>query len=829
MKSHTPIYGSEVFRKTLLAGLVAAIFITPAVYADDDDDDADLSNYERKEQGIDREKQKQRHDNDGDETGVTHITFIHTGDLHGDFDDHANPRDGQNSEGGLARVATIVKKIRDKAENSFYVHTGDTIQGSAQSLYTRGQAMVDVMNLMGIDAFAPGNWEHTYGLGRFRELFLGTTDNPSTPALEPDKAPIAAWGITAVNSYYNGEAGNTAGVFADPTAAPYTANPATAAGNRVVNPYGGKPYRVVTIDGVKVGIFGCTTNRGPQIVGSNVTAGVTFTNCKGQVASANNKPILWPAGGHENQDPANPGGFNTVPEIPKYVDILRNQEGVDVVILLSEAGLAENIYNAEHYDGIDIIFSSDMHEETNYPVEITTPNGGKTLVLENGEDGAQVGEIRLELKKNEGETRYTIQKWKWKEHDITDEIAEDPIVAEKIDEVSAPFEGATFDPSKFEPNPFNGTKPTVPLDTVVGTTEIEISRHRYSFEHPSTTGHQPGVIEGTGHSLITDAFRHYALNTVVADDPSGRTYAQIDAPVPPATNPTKFTIGAIRGFRYVNSYPPGSDITYGDLYHFLSIGPQMAVADITAGQLNNQTESAADSCMNSDVTKWAGGWMFNFSGVTLDMNPYLGNVQVGGTNPSTNLISQGRVFSFKLGRTSISDPAAGSALVDGANARTMRYASYFYDADPQKVNNIDIFVSNPTTGAPITRPDSIRLLMRNSDLNRFELVKVNCAQATVPVTYALCPIDAKYKKVDSVDVVAAYVKDVLGGVITAANLPYPRINLSDGTNPVFLPDTRPSLGFPTVEPVWGARAAGTPEFNSTYGQINYTPDQYDQD
>jgi 2',3'-cyclic-nucleotide 2'-phosphodiesterase (5'-nucleotidase family) len=806
--------GSNAFKKTILATVIAGMCAVPAAYADDDDDG---SEYEQKSQGIDAKKERKRHHQDNDDgSDVTHITFIHTSDLHGDFHDHANPRDGQPSEGGLARVATVIKKIRNKAENSLYVHTGDTIQGSAQALFTRGKAMVDVMNLLGVEAFAPGNWEFTYGVGRFREIFLGANGN----------APLADWGISAVNAYYNGDPGNTTGVFAD-SAAPY---PVSNAGKRLVAPYGGKPYRVVTIDGVKVGIFGCTTNRGPQVVGSNVTSGITFSNCKGTIAAAaaaatNSGIIVLDANGNPviGADGKPVRTFAVDPEIPKYVDVLRNQEGADVVILLSEAGLAENIYNAEHYDGIDVIFSSDMHEETNYPVEVTTPSGGTTLVLENGEDGAQVGELRFKLKKKAGETRYTVEKWKWKEHDVTDEIKEDAAVEAKIHEVTAPFEGATFDPSKFEANPFNGTKPSVPLDTVVGSTEIEISRHRYSFEHPTTTGHQPGVIEGTGHALITDAFRHFALNTPVADDATQRTYAQIDA------GTTKFTIGAIRGFRYVNSYPPGSDITYEDLYHFLSIGPQVAVADVTAGQLNNQSESAADSCMNPDVTKWAGGWMFNFSGVTIDMNPYLSNVQVGGTNPATNLISQGRVFNIKLGRTSISDPAAGSALVDGANARTMRYASYFYDTDPQKVNNIDINVSNPTTGAPITRPDSIRVLMRNTELNRFELVKVNCAQATTPVTYALCPIDAKYKKVDSVDVVAAYVKDVLGGVITAANLPYPRINLSDGTNPVFLPDTRPRLGFPTVEPVWGARAAGTPEFNATYGDVRYTPDQYDQD
>lgn len=780
--------------------------------------------------GVDVVKQMDVNSENG--TDVRHITFIHTSDMHGDFHPHDNSRDGQPSEGGIARVATVVKSIRNSSQNSFYVHTGDTIQGSAQALFTRGQAVVDVMNLMGIDAFVPGNWEHTYGLGRFREMFLGTPGNP----------PLAPWNVMAVNSYYNGQAGNAAGsgVFADP-GQPYTTGaPASTAGDLVVAPYNNKPYRVVTIDGVKVGMFGCTTNRGPQIVGSGVTKGVTFTNCKGAVAAANNSPISWPTG-HVNADPADPtNGLKTKPEIPRYVSILRTPagqqvagepegvlgEGVDMVILLSEAGLAENMYNAENFDGIDIIFSSDMHEETNYPVLVETPNGGQTLVVENGEDGAQVGELAIKFMKKAGDTNYKIDVWKWKEHDVTATVAEDPVIAAKVAEVNEPFEGETFDPTKFEANPFNGTKPALPLDTVIGTTEIEISRNRFSFEHPSTTGHQPGVIEGTGHSLITDAFRHFALNTPVADDATQRTYAQIDAPVPPATAPSKYTVGAIRGFRYVNSYPAGSELTYEDLYHFLSIGPQMAVGDFTAAQMNNSSENAADSCMNPNVTAWAGGWMFNYSGVTLDMNPYLGNVQVGGTNPVSNTISQGRLFNFKLGRTSVHDPAAGSLLADGANGRVFRYASYFYDSDPQNVNNIAINTNN-------TKPDSIRVLMRNTDLNRYELVKVNCATATTPVAYPRCAIDPKYAKVDAVELVAKYVQDVLGGVITAANLPYPRINLSNGTTAEFLPDTRQSLGFPTVEPVWGARKDDPNEANDsydqTYGQVNYTGGQIDQD
>ena len=44
---------------------------------------------------------------------------------------------------------------------------------------------------------------------------------------------------------------------------------------------------------MRVGFIGCTTNRGPQVVSSNVTAGLSFTNCMGGVKFPQNKPIGW--------------------------------------------------------------------------------------------------------------------------------------------------------------------------------------------------------------------------------------------------------------------------------------------------------------------------------------------------------------------------------------------------------------------------------------------------------------------------------------------------------------------------------------------------------
>jgi sulfur-oxidizing protein SoxB len=104
------------------------------------------------------------------------ITLIHTGDFHGHMMPRPNLRSdakGHSAEGGLARIYTVIKGIRAEDPQALLLHTGDTIQGSAEVLYTQGQAIVDVVNAFGIDAFAPGNWEFVYGTERFRELFVG--------------------------------------------------------------------------------------------------------------------------------------------------------------------------------------------------------------------------------------------------------------------------------------------------------------------------------------------------------------------------------------------------------------------------------------------------------------------------------------------------------------------------------------------------------------------------------------------------------------------------------------------------------------------------------
>jgi len=72
--------------------------------------------------------------------------------------------------GGFAHMATLVKKLRaSRPGRTLLLDGGDTWQGSATSLWTNGQDMVDACKLLGVDMMT-GHWEFTYGAQRVQEI-----------------------------------------------------------------------------------------------------------------------------------------------------------------------------------------------------------------------------------------------------------------------------------------------------------------------------------------------------------------------------------------------------------------------------------------------------------------------------------------------------------------------------------------------------------------------------------------------------------------------------------------------------------------------------------
>ena len=70
--------------------------------------------------------------------------------------------------GGFAHLATLVKRLRASRPGALLLDGGDTWQGSATSLWTRGQDMIDAQKLLGVDLMT-AHWEFTYGGKRVQE------------------------------------------------------------------------------------------------------------------------------------------------------------------------------------------------------------------------------------------------------------------------------------------------------------------------------------------------------------------------------------------------------------------------------------------------------------------------------------------------------------------------------------------------------------------------------------------------------------------------------------------------------------------------------------
>ena len=70
--------------------------------------------------------------------------------------------------GGYAHLATLVKRLRAARPQALLLDGGDSWQGSASALWTRGADMIGAQKRLGVD-FMTAHWEFTYGAERVLE------------------------------------------------------------------------------------------------------------------------------------------------------------------------------------------------------------------------------------------------------------------------------------------------------------------------------------------------------------------------------------------------------------------------------------------------------------------------------------------------------------------------------------------------------------------------------------------------------------------------------------------------------------------------------------
>ncbi|GAB4125394.1 MAG: metallophosphatase [Raineya sp.] len=143
---------------------------------------------------------------------VVRITILHTNDMHSRVEPF--PNDGRKNAGlgGMARRATLIKKIREQEPNVLLFDAGDIIQGTPYFNFFGGEVELKLMSQMSYDAATLGNHDFDNGIKGLEAML-----------------PFAKFPYLVANYDFSGEAG-------------------------LKNAF--QPYKIFQKQDVKIGVFG---------------------------------------------------------------------------------------------------------------------------------------------------------------------------------------------------------------------------------------------------------------------------------------------------------------------------------------------------------------------------------------------------------------------------------------------------------------------------------------------------------------------------------------------------------------------------------------------
>jgi len=513
-----------------------------------------------------------------------YVTLIEMGDLHGTLVPHAaimkNP-DGSEYEaasaGGLARLKTVVDDIRADNPEAVLLSTGDLTHGSAETLFTVGDAMMIPMNAFGIDVYTPGNWDFGYGGAVFRNRFTSFGPKPTIPGnirtmsgyISCDDVPVIG-NLTGPGSGYScTEITNTAPFPTPDGLGVIKANFTTVAANLynaapLPEALHGKPvlpaYKMLDRNGTKIAVIGITASIVPQQADA---FNITFRFTQG------------------------------VDELPGLIETVKGL-GAELIVVQSELGLSQNIKIAQSFEDIDVMYSAHTHEITlgalladesgvtkTTPGTVVSPEGA-TIVVETNRD-MYVG--RLDLTVSGG----NVEEFYWEAIPVDESVKEDPkmkkLVAAMEEDFIAGKDGDvlrhTFRPGGFaSPTILKGLQLVDDLDTIVGYSDTLLLRHH--------------VLEDALNNFIADGI--LAVADSVADVRN----------VPGWENGVDISMA--NGFRFGNAVLPGQAITLRDLYTWFPIAPAVNIADFSGQSVQNSLNTILGAVFDRNVFMQRGGW-----------------------------------------------------------------------------------------------------------------------------------------------------------------------------------------------------------------------------
>ena len=98
------------------------------------------------------------------------LTILHTNDQHSRIEPFDSSYTRNPNQGGFARRAALIQKIRSEEKNLLLLDSGDIFQGTPYFNFFGGELEFKLMSMMGYDASIMGNHDFDNGLEGFKKV-----------------------------------------------------------------------------------------------------------------------------------------------------------------------------------------------------------------------------------------------------------------------------------------------------------------------------------------------------------------------------------------------------------------------------------------------------------------------------------------------------------------------------------------------------------------------------------------------------------------------------------------------------------------------------------
>ena len=98
------------------------------------------------------------------------LTILHTNDQHSRIEPFDSSYSRNPNQGGFARRAALIQKIREEEKNVLLLDSGDTFQGTPYFNFFGGELEFKLMSMMDYDASTMGNHDFDNGLEGFKKV-----------------------------------------------------------------------------------------------------------------------------------------------------------------------------------------------------------------------------------------------------------------------------------------------------------------------------------------------------------------------------------------------------------------------------------------------------------------------------------------------------------------------------------------------------------------------------------------------------------------------------------------------------------------------------------